>query len=52
MQEVPAAAFADCDPHGESFSNINTPQEYFALRDGGRDERTAVAPPSPQRRRA
>jgi FdhD protein len=40
--EVPTAAFADCDPEGRSFRNINTPQEYFALRDGAREERTAA----------
>jgi FdhD protein len=49
--EVPPAAFADCDPDGSSFRNINTPQEYFALRDGGREERleaTELAPPGRQ----
>lgn len=49
--EVPAAAFADCDPQGSSFRNINTPQEYFALRDGAREERlagTELAPPGRQ----
>jgi FdhD protein len=49
--EVPTAAFTDCDPEGRSFRNINTPQEYFALRDGGREERleaTELAPPGCQ----
>lgn len=36
--EVPPEAFADCDPEGLSFRNINTPQEYFALRDRVREE--------------
>jgi FdhD protein len=40
--EVPPAAFADCDPDGRSFRNINTPQEYFALRDGDREEQAAA----------
>jgi FdhD protein len=45
---MPPTAFADCDPDGRSFRNINTPQEYFALRDGAREERlagTELAPP-------
>jgi FdhD protein len=49
--EVPPTAFADCDPDGRSFRNINTPQEYFALRDGDREERAAapeLAPPGRQ----
>ncbi|HXV22254.1 MAG TPA: formate dehydrogenase accessory sulfurtransferase FdhD [Desulfuromonadales bacterium] len=45
--EVPPAAFADCDPEGRSFRNINTPQEYFALRDGDREEPAAAAEPAP-----
>jgi FdhD protein len=36
VHEVPASAFADCDPEGRSFRNINTPQEYFALREEGK----------------
>jgi FdhD protein len=36
--EVPEAIFKDCDPEGRSFRNINTPQEYFALRDRGKEE--------------
>ncbi|WP_432821499.1 formate dehydrogenase accessory sulfurtransferase FdhD [Trichloromonas sp.] len=31
--EVPAAELLQVDPEGMSFRNINTPQEYFALRD-------------------
>ena len=49
--EVSPAAFADCDPEGLSFRNINTPQEYFALREGAREERVAateLAPPGRQ----
>lgn len=30
---VPAASIAEFDPHFDSFKNINTPKEYFALRD-------------------
>lgn len=40
--EVPPAVFADCDPDGCSFRNINTPQEYFALREGDREGRMAI----------
>jgi FdhD protein len=40
--EVPPATFADCDPDGRSFRNINTPQEYFALRDGDREKQAAA----------
>ena len=45
--EVPPPAFADCDPDGRSFRNINTPQEYFALRDGDREERASATEPAP-----
>ncbi|HEY7745211.1 MAG TPA: formate dehydrogenase accessory sulfurtransferase FdhD [Desulfuromonadales bacterium] len=45
--EVPSTAFADCDPDERSFRNINTPQEYFALRDGDREERPAATEPAP-----
>jgi FdhD protein len=31
--ELPATALADIDPEGLSYRNINTPEEYFALRD-------------------
>jgi FdhD protein len=43
VHEVPMTDFADCDPEGLSFRNINTPQEYFALRDAAREE--LPAPP-------
>lgn len=53
VHEVPTAAFADCDPEGCSFRNINTPQEYFALRETEREERAAAPEPSqPGRRQA
>lgn len=42
VHEVPITAFADCDPKGLSFRNINTPQEYFALRNTGMEELTAL----------
>jgi molybdopterin-guanine dinucleotide biosynthesis protein A len=45
--EVSPAAFADCDPEGLSFRNINTPQEYFALREGAREERLAATELAP-----
>ncbi len=32
VHEVPASAFEQQDPEGRSFFNINTPQEYYALR--------------------
>lgn len=51
VQEVPAAAFADCDPQGRSFRNINTPQEYFALRETEREGRAAAPEPAPPARR-
>jgi FdhD protein len=35
VREIAAAEVARLDPGFESFSNINTPQEYFALRKGG-----------------
>ncbi|MEJ2698669.1 MAG: formate dehydrogenase accessory sulfurtransferase FdhD [Desulfuromonadales bacterium] len=38
VHEVPEVIFKDCDPEGRSFRNINTPQEYFALRDRGKEE--------------
>jgi FdhD protein len=31
--ELPATALADIDPEGLSYRNINTPEEYFSLRD-------------------
>jgi len=43
--EMPTSAFADCDPEGQSFRNINTPQEYFALREGGHEGVQAEATP-------
>jgi hypothetical protein len=45
VHEVPAEVFKECDPAGRSFCNINTPQEYFALREKEREEvDTADAP--------
>jgi len=45
VHEVPAEVFQDCDPAGRSFCNINTPQEYFDLRDREREaDNTADAP--------
>jgi FdhD protein len=38
VHEVPDDIFKDCDPEGHSFRNINTPQEYFALRKQGKEE--------------
>jgi len=35
VHKVPAETFAAIDPHGVSFRNINTPQEYFGLRGAG-----------------
>lgn len=32
VEELPVAAWEDLDPHGLSFRNINTPEEYYALR--------------------
>ena len=32
VEELPAAVWHDLDPEGLSFRNINTPEEYFALR--------------------
>lgn len=32
VEEFPAAAWHDLDPQGISFRNINTPEEYYALR--------------------
>jgi FdhD protein len=41
VRELPMAAFAGCDP--DSFRNINTPQEYFALRETRKEEPAAPA---------
>ncbi len=38
VHEVTEEIFKDCDPEGHSFRNINTPQEYFALRKQGTEE--------------
>ena len=47
VHQVPAEVFRECDPAGRSFCNINTPQEYFALREQEREEAdTADAPGS------
>jgi FdhD protein len=32
VEELSASAWDDLDPHGLSFRNINTPEEYYALR--------------------
>jgi FdhD protein len=45
VHEVPEAIIKDCDPEGSSFRNINTPQEYFALRDRGREEENSNGKP-------
>ena len=42
VQEVAEAELCMIDRQGLSFRNINTPQEYFTLRDGGREDRPAV----------
>jgi FdhD protein len=39
VAEVGAREWSALDPAGLSFRNINTPQEYFSLRDGSRNER-------------
>jgi len=59
VAEIGEDEWSSCDPEGLSFRNINTPQEYFSLRnDGPRDvSRTspeparplAPAPPAPRR---
>jgi FdhD protein len=41
--EVGQREWSALDPGGLSFRNINTPQEYFSLRDGGREERPEAA---------
>jgi len=53
VHEAPAEIFDDCDPEGRSFCNINNPQEYFDLRNRGREEADeAVSGPAvPTRRR-
>jgi FdhD protein len=43
VERLAAAEVALMDPEGRSFSNINTPADYFALRD---DERGASLPPA------
>ncbi len=35
VQELPAEALTGLDPEGLSFRNINTPQEYYTLREQG-----------------
>lgn len=35
--EMPQAEWQQYDPEGRSFRNINTPQDYFALREAGKD---------------
>ena len=45
VHEVPAEVFQECDPAGRSFCNINTPQEYFALREQEREEADAADAP-------
>ncbi|MBE0596556.1 MAG: formate dehydrogenase accessory sulfurtransferase FdhD [Desulfuromonadales bacterium] len=39
VQTVPAAELTLFDPQGLSFRNINTPEEYFALRERGKHDR-------------
>jgi FdhD protein len=39
VAEIGALEWSALDPGGLTFRNINTPQEYFSLRDGGRDAR-------------
>jgi FdhD protein len=45
VHEVPAEVFQECDPSGRSFCNINTPQEYFALREQEREDADAADAP-------
>ena len=46
VRAVAAGELAQFDPQGLSFRNINTPEEYFALRDREKAERTAVSAPT------
>lgn len=43
VAEIAGALLADCDPQGLSFRNINTPGEYFALRERARAVAAASA---------
>lgn len=41
--EIADAFLADCDPEGSTFRNINTPHEYYMLREGAKDEQKATS---------
>lgn len=44
VHELPAAELLPHDPEGLSFRNINTPQEYYTLREQGIQPREAETP--------
>jgi molybdopterin-guanine dinucleotide biosynthesis protein A len=43
VTEIGARELSALDPDELSFCNINTPQEYFRLRDGVRTDRLEIA---------